>query len=36
MSLEGIIGDAVVAGAVPKDDDRKTVVTGKIPTLYSD
>jgi len=31
MSLEGIIGDAVVAGAVPKDDDRKTVVTGKIP-----
>jgi hypothetical protein len=31
MPLEGIIGDAVVAGAVPKDDDRKTVVTGKIP-----
>jgi len=31
MSLEGIIGDAVVVGAVPKDDDRKTVVTGKIP-----
>jgi len=31
MPLEGIIGDAVVAGAVPKDDDWKTVVTGKIP-----
>jgi len=31
MPLEGIIGDAVVERAVPKDNDWKTVVTGKIP-----
>jgi len=29
MSLEGIIGDAVVEGVVPKDDDQKTIVTGE-------
>ena len=31
MALEWIIGDAVVEGAVPRSDDWKTVVTGKIP-----
>jgi hypothetical protein len=31
MASEWIIGDAVVEGAVPKSDDWKTVVTGKIP-----
>jgi len=31
MPLEDIIGDAVVTGAIPRSDDWKTVVTGKIP-----
>jgi len=31
MPLENIVLDAVVTGAIPKSDDWKTVVTGKIP-----